>query len=640
MPAGKLVESLQEMLARPFALLFFLLPLALAAQTGSGCDEYTPAPTGLPAIASGVTLPALPESVPCPVFPKTGAITTVKACPQLQPALSAMQCGQAVVIESGLRCPGNFTTAAVQCPLSNQALIIGSADFAEGAAIAGQRISQTAEAPWLETPNSRPAFIIANGAAGLYIDGIGFTTVTPTPTGVYPILNMGDNDAVTLAMLPSNITLRRVLITAPDPPTPAGPFVQRGMTMNCINCVVADSQCWNIKNAGWDSQCIAVDNSPGPGLIANNYLEATGENIIFNTKCLPTTCAGPNGAPNGVQPAPVPSDFLVIHNDFNKQLSWAKEPAGCVPGGSPFCYTVKNEFEVKHGQRMYITGNRFRNTFNQAQGEFTIINCFPAGPYVCNDITYTNNLFEHGPWIFAISGNGSPHTGQRILIRNNLGLDINGEKYISQEGTAGYGRGFFFQVQRTGSLTIDHNTVINYPPLYMMGSALSDGPPSSDTHFWYTNNIQYAPLLASALSPGETIAALPSPTINQDVFVGDFWPNSCQGCGVRSPTYPAGDNIYTPRSTATPVVGQPPCDYANKPMACWPLDWQAVGMIDWLGASTGANPSGAALAETSPYHNRATDGTDIGANVAAVLAALPAPPPHKRPAPPLHPDDH
>jgi hypothetical protein len=29
-----------------------------------------------------------------------------------------------------------------------------------------------------------------------------------------------------------------------------------------------------------------------------------------------------------------------------------------------------------------------------------------------------------------------------------------------------------------------------------------------------------------------------------------------------------------------------------------------------------------ALAATSPYHNAATDGTDIGANVPAVLAAI------------------
>jgi len=53
-----------------------------------------------------------------------------------------------------------------------------------------------------------------------------------------------------------------------------------------------------------------------------------------------------------------------------------------------------------------------------------------------------------------------------------------------------------------------------------------------------------------------------------------------------------------------------------------PLDWALVGMLDFTGCNAGTNLAGCALSSGSPYKDAGTDGMDIGANVAAVVAAL------------------
>jgi hypothetical protein len=421
---------------------------------------------------------------------------------------------------------------------------------------------------------------------------------------------MGES-TVTVAALPQNITFDRVLVH-PAPCQPSGycNYVARGFELDAVNGTVMYSNIWDIVNPYQDAQAIGMQNTTGPYLIAGNYLEATGENVITNT-----SCTGAGYAGSGIPDCPVPSDGTVRLNHFIKQIAWQTLPAGCngTPGNQ--CYDVKNQLEWKHGQRVLVDSNIFDTTFLEGQSEFVIMNCLWTGPYVCNDVTITNNLFEHGPDVFVLGGNGTTQTGQRILLRNNMGYDIDGAWAVA--GTYG----LFGQFQNTGSLTIDHNTLLNQPPTYMTGISLSDAPPSTDTSFQYTNNLIYAPFFADGMDQGQAIAALPSPVLGQDVFVGDWWPNLNAWGGLATPAYPAG--IFTATSTATPVAGQPACNYDNKPIAqCWPLDWATVGLVDFPGASLGTDLPGMALSPSSPYHEAGTDGMDIGANISAVLAAI------------------
>ena len=85
----------------------------------------------------------------------------------------------------------------------------------------------------------------------------------------------------------------------------------------------------------------------GPYKIADNFLEAAGENILF----------GGGGA------AATPADIQISHNHMFKPTTWMKGQAGYIGGttGNPFI--VKNLFELKNAQRVLIEGNIMENSW-------------------------------------------------------------------------------------------------------------------------------------------------------------------------------------------------------------------------------------------------------------------------------------
>jgi hypothetical protein len=566
------------------------------------------AATGLPALPPSVTLPALPQICTVPLYPAPTSFVNVSSAADLQSALNAAQCGQSISVQAGVQYDGNFTVPALACPSSSPVLVVSSAiGSIPQYTIPVRTLAGSSSVPTLATPNDLPVLQISDGAAGWYFAGIEFT-LTPSANSVYPIVAMGDA-TTSVAALPAYITFDRCLV---HPSSTITNYVRGGIDLSAVYGAVIFSNIWGIIAVSQDTQAINIQNTTGPILISNNDLEATGENVMTNTSCVATGYAG-----SGIPSCPAPSDITVTRNHFIKQASWQNAPAGCISGGSPSCYDVKNSLECKMCQRELIDSNWFDTTFAEAQAEFVIMNC-PGGtlgssPYYCSDWTVTNNLFEHGPSLGALAGLGNSQSGQRILFRNNLAIDLSGVTWG--------GIGTTFQIENTNGFIADHNTFINTPPLYLNGLEFDDPPPSTDTNFQYTNNFQYGSPAADAMSPGQTIATLPDPTLAATIFVGDYWPNIAPWDPPGTPAYPAG--VIALSSTATPVSGQPACNYENKPIPqCWPLDWALVGFVDFTGGNAGTDLPGMALSATSPYHNAASDGTDIGANVSAVLAAV------------------
>ncbi len=632
-----------------------------------------PATSGLPPLPASAVLPAPPQSCTVPVYPApSGAPILVTTAEGLQGALIGAQCGQWIQVQAGVTFQGAFVIPGLACPASNPVLVENSdiramvtctatSSYPCSASTVGQTLpvfpqwtapsqslAGTSYVPTLESTNSSASLFISDGVANWYIAGIE-VTLAPSAKWVYPIVGMGE-DTSTIAALPQNITFDRVLVhPAPclaDSLTAPCNYVSRGIDLNAVNGTVMYSNIWAIVSTGQDTQAVLVNNSTGPGLVLGNYLEATGENLIFNTECtFPTTTGNaPNGAPWGSQgfttgdigipSCPAPSDYTVRLNHFHKSLAWQTLPAGC--NAAQFqCYDVKNHFEVKHGQRILVDSNVFDTTYSSGQAEFFISNCFAAGIYVCQDLTLTSNLIEHGPNIGSVSGNGWPvsggtaiTTGTRTLVRNNVSLDINGIAYggplCSQ--TPPYTQcagGTTFHLQQTFDYTIDHNTSINQPSQYQNALIFTDYPPSTDFGFELTNNLQFGSPFANANTPGGTIAGLPSPTLGGDYFVGDYWSYPTIWGVTNTPVYPPG--VQSLSSGAVSVPGNPPvtCQNNNNVMqTCWALDWALVGFVDFTDGNAGTDLSGLALASTSLYHNAGTDGADIGANVAAVAAAI------------------
>ena len=158
---------------------------------------------------------------------------------------------------------------------------------------------------------------------------------------------------------------------------------RRGIALNARDSAVVNSYLSDFKEVGADSQAIAGWNGAGPFKIANNYLEAAGENVMFG------------GADPSI-PDLVPADIEITGNHFAKPLRW-KEGDSAFEGTA---WTVKNLFELKNARRVLVDGNLLEYNWPHGQNGFAILftprNQDGGAPWsVVEDVTFANNVVRH-----------------------------------------------------------------------------------------------------------------------------------------------------------------------------------------------------------------------------------------------------
>jgi len=84
--------------------------------------------------------------------------------------------------------------------------------------------------------------------------------------------------------------------------------MKRGIALDCRDAEVRDSYISDIMSLA-DAQAIAVFNGAGPFTIVNNYLEASGGNVLF-------------GGADPKTPSLVPTNITIRRNHFLKPLAW------------------------------------------------------------------------------------------------------------------------------------------------------------------------------------------------------------------------------------------------------------------------------------------------------------------------------
>ncbi len=237
---------------------------------------------------------------------------------------------------------------------------------------------------------------------------------------------------------------------------------KRGLALNGGRTVVRNSYFSDFKSDFQDSQAISGWTGTGPFKIVNNYLEASGENILFG------------GATPTVTNL-VPSNIDVLYNYLRKPLVWKK------------AWRVKNIFELKDAQKVTVKYNILENNWEGAQNGFgvlfTVRTC-EAGdiPWaVVKDVNFSYNILRGSHQGINILGQDDarqpckmnpPIAGKAsdIQIANNLLEDLP-DNGASVEVLSGAER-----------ITIDHNTMLQTGMVMVMG-----GAPSSNVIF--TNNI-------------------------------------------------------------------------------------------------------------------------------------------------------
>jgi glycosyltransferase involved in cell wall biosynthesis len=400
--------------------------------------------------------PEAPRSFVDTAFPAHGGRTIhVAAGGELQKALDAASPGDLITLEPRAVYRGPFHLPAKD---SSGWIVVSTAAAKSGLPAEGQRIDPSHIA-------SLPKLIAASGAVigadrgAHHYRFVGLEIAPADGVFLHALVELGRNETEPGA-LPHHIVFDRCYLHG-DPKRGA----RRGIAMNSRESAVIDSYLSDFKETGADSQAVAGWNGTGPFKIANNYLEAAGENVMF-------------GGADPAIPDLVPADIEIRRNQFAKPLRWKAGQEGFE--GTD--WSIKNLFELKNARRVLVEGNLFEYNWPQAQNGFAILftvrNQDGRAPWsTVEDVLFANNVVRHVAAGINVLGRDDNHPSQRVQrveIRNNLFLDVGGS----------WGTGRLLQLlDGTSDVIVDHNTALQ------TGDVLFGGDGEAHTGFVLENNI-------------------------------------------------------------------------------------------------------------------------------------------------------
>ena len=287
-------------------------------------------------------------------------------------------------------------------------------------------------------------------------------------------------------------------------------------------------------------------------------------------------------------------------------MTWMPGHAGFVGGhnGNPFI--VKNLFELKNAQRVLFEANILENTWGGfSQAGFGILltpkNQAIGTLNVCpicqvTDVTIRYVTVSHVASVFQIangvsSNGGPPLNGGRYSIHDLTANDINGVKYK--------GYGLFAQVSTGGRAPVLHDVTINHVTVFQPGVMLNLGDNLAMNplmnNFVFTNNI----LNAASGATRTTGGGLTNCAYYQAPLT------ALTRCFRQ---YVFSKNAIVDTAANFPASKYPPGNFFPS----------SVAEVDFVNFTSGDYH----LLASSPYKNAGTDGKDLGADMAALEAAI------------------
>lgn len=537
--------------------------------------------------------------------PAPGIVISVLKGGDFQKALNSAQCGDTIELQAGATFTGNFIMPAYACDDAHWIIVRTSAPD-NSLPPEGTRLSPCYAG--VASLPARPAFhcvstknvmakllfpfsgsgpvTFAQGANHYRFIGIEITRTAGSQTVYNLVFNHGgaaDHIVIDRSWLHGN---------AQDE---AGRGVMLSGTRYAavVDSFFSDFHCVSKTGGCVDAQAIAggLGNLPsGPFKIVNNFLEAAGEGILLG----------------GGTASITPTDIEIRRNHIFKPWIWMPGHSGFVGGhnGNPFI--VKNLFELKNAQRVLFDSNILENTWggfsqagfgilltpkNQAIGK---INVCPICQVTDVTIRYVTVSHVGGALQIAngISSNGgAPLGGGRYSIHDLIATDINGPKYK--------GYGLLVQVSMGPGAPVMHNVTINHVTAFQPGVMLNLGDDLAVNpimnHFVFTNNIVNA-----GTAPTQTTGG---------------GPTNC--AYYQAPVTALGNCFQQYLFSKNAIVATP----ANFPASKYPSGNffpGSVAEVDFVNYNAGDYH----LLPGSPYKNAGTDGKDLGADVAALEAAI------------------
>jgi hypothetical protein len=540
--------------------------------------------------------------------PANGKALTAKDSNELQAALEKAQCGDRILLSAGAQFVGNFKFPAKNCD-DNHWVIVRTDAEDSALPVEGSRVTPCYAG--VASLPGRPAYSCPahkNVMAALVSNAKNQGPVEfEEDANHYRLLgleitrNVHGSVVYNLVVMRGKGGVHHLIFdrdwihgTAQDETT-RGIALGGSTDVAVVDSYFSDFHCVAATGACVDSQTISggLGDSPmGPYKILNNFLEASGENIMFG----------------GGEATLTPADIEIRGNHLFKPLIWKQGSERFVGGTSGKPFIVKNLFELKNAQRVLFEDNVIENVWGGfTQAGFAILltpknqnNKCPA----CKTTDVTIRFCRVSRMASGLvmgtglsDAGGAASGGGRYSIHDVVFDDIDGKTYG--------GFGALFQVASTSpalrDVSIEH--VTGFPPtaLFIIGV---DKDREKIANFNFSNNL---------VGVGEN-----------DFFSTGGGPKNCAfQPRAQGPEGVLKNCFASVNFTRNAFVGSPG-GWPKENFA--PGNFSAVQMNDFRQGKGGdyrlcaeKNPS--ACKKESPLHKAGSDGKDLGADIDAIQAA-------------------
>jgi hypothetical protein len=421
------IDLQHSKLIRTLSPLFAVLSLSCFAVAQAQFDG----PAELPRIYINSSLAASPAA---------GNVISVHAGENLQAAINSASCGDRIELQAGAEFTGTFRFPEKPCDDQHWIIIRTRAPdstlppegrrltpcFAGVASLPGRPDFRCAS-----TQNVLPKLVF-DGHSGLgpviFLGGanhyrfIGIE-ITRANGPLVSALAIAAEGAETNHLIFDRVWMHG---TSADETTRAIALV--GMSyVAVVDSFFTDFHCIARTGSCTDAQVIGSGGGhtpSGPFKIENNFLEASGENILF----------GGGGA------TMTPADIEIRGNYFFKPLIWRPGEPGFVTGASGHPFIVKNLFELKNAQRVLLEGNILENSWGGfSQNGYAILLTPKNQSNRCplcrvTDVTIRYNRIMNVGAVFQIANvadhpGGFATAGERYSIHDVLVEKVRGKDY-------------------------------------------------------------------------------------------------------------------------------------------------------------------------------------------------------------------
>lgn len=539
--------------------------------------------------------------------PAPGKIIPVAAGGDFQSALNSASCGDTITLQAGATFGGVFYFPKKSCDSGHWIIVRTSAP---DSSIPAENTRMTPCYAGIGSLPGRPALhcsstqnvlaklifnkitgygpvVFASGANHYRLLGLEITRTAGTAV----VSNLITTDPDVAA---DHIVLDRLWVHGtPHDDTTRGAYLSGITNVAIVDSFFTDFHCTAVTGACTDAQTIAGgagDLPMGPFKIVDNFLEASGENIIFGGSAATKT----------------PTDIEIRHNHFFKPMIWMPGQPGFVGGSDGNPFIVKNHFELKNAQRVLFEGNVLENTWggfsqygfsivltpkNQAQGN---LNLCPI--CLVTDVTIRYSTISHVGGGFEIangasSAGGVPTAGERYSIHDVILDDVSDVTY---NGHGTFAEVYSVPQPNLQSVQIDHVTSFQPRVMFNVGANVSQ----KIVNFRFTNSIINAGQYPFTTTGGGTVNC----AYNQSPLV---LLNTC----------------FTPYLFSNNAIIALP---SNDPPSLWPsknyfpANAAAVQFVNYKNGNGGDYH----LLSTSTYKNAGTDGRDLGADVDTIMTEI------------------